>query len=162
MRQYIGNRIGLAVVGGVLAGVGGYAWLRGTRISPNARILPRHVIESVSADPWSLWAVALAMVLLALITLRWLLLALGWGRYGRRNGTGTAMLCVGLKDVDGIVRGSVRLVGGSRRLRVTLTCRSATDAGEVVKRLSRDIVGRIRRDVCKNDTGAVVRLHVRK
>ncbi|MEV0582319.1 hypothetical protein [Nonomuraea sp. NPDC050310] len=161
MRQYGGNRVGLAVFGGVLLALGGYAWLRGTELSPKARILPDRTVEAVAAHSWAVWAAALLLVVLTLVTLRWLVLALGWGRYGQQTGTGSAMLCVGLKDVEGVTKSSVRVVGDSERLRIALTCRESTDVGAVAGRLDRDLVGKIRREVSDNDLGTVVRLHVR-
>ncbi|MFB4292669.1 hypothetical protein ACBI99_33845 [Nonomuraea sp. ATR24] len=166
MRQYAGNRIGLAVVGAVLLVAGGYAWLRGhdklAGLPPKAKVLPERTARALAEQPWALWVVALVLLVLALVTLRWLLLSLGWGRYGSRSGTGTAMLCVGLKDVDGLARAGVRVVGEGARLRIGLTCPAATDVGAVVAKLDREIVSRIRREVRDDDLGAVVRIHVRR
>ncbi|MDA0636909.1 hypothetical protein OUY22_26175 [Nonomuraea sp. MCN248] len=169
MRQYGGNRLGLAVVGAVLLVVGGYAWLRGqgqlAGLSPRARVLPERTVDAVAGNPWTLWAMALLLVVLALVTLRWLLLGLGWGRFGARSGTGTAMLCVGLKDVEGLSRAGVRVVGdpnGAGRLRISFSCPAEADVGAVVGKLDREIVGRIRREVGDDDLGAVVRVHVRR
>jgi hypothetical protein len=166
MRQYTGNRVGLAVVGGLLLAAGAYAWLRGHDKLPGlpsrAKVLPEHAAQAVAEQPWALWLVALVLLVLALVTLRWLLLGLGWGRYGARSGTGTAMLCVGLKDVDGLTRAGVRVVGDAARLRIGLTCPSTADVGSVVAKLDREIVGRIRREVRDDDLGAVVRIHVRR
>ncbi|MEV4223622.1 hypothetical protein [Nonomuraea sp. NPDC049725] len=166
MRQYAGNRIGLAVVGAVLLVAGGYAWLRGhdklAGLPPKARVLPERTARALAEQPWALWVVALVLLVLVLVTLRWLLLSLGWGRYGSRSGTGTAMLCVGLKDVDGLARAGVRVVGEGARLRIGLTCPAATDVGAVVAKLDREIVSRIRREVRDDDLGAVVRIHVRR
>ncbi|MEU6718166.1 hypothetical protein ABZ897_42435 [Nonomuraea sp. NPDC046802] len=164
MRQYTGNRVGLAVVGGTLASLGIYAWLRGHDrffdLPPNARVLPAHTTRSLSEEPWPLWGLALGLLLLSLVSLRWLLLCLGWGRRGAHNGTGTAMLFVGLKGVDGLSRTGVRV--GEDALRITLTCPSAADVGAVVNKLDQDIVGRIRREIRDDEAGTVVRLHVRR
>jgi len=166
MKQYAGNRIGLAVVGTVLLGAGAYAWLRGQDrlpgMPPRARILPERTAQAVAEQPWALWVVALVTMTLALVTLRWLLLSLGWGRIGVRSGTGTAMLCVGLKDVEGLARAGVRVIGDAARLRIALTCPSTEDVGAVVAKLDREIVSRIRREVRDDDLGAVVRVHVRR
>lgn len=166
MRQYSGNRVGLAIVGVVLAAVGTYAWLRGQDrlpgLGPRGRLLPAHAVNAVGAHPWVLWVLALAMLLLALVTLRWLLLSLGWGRRGVRNGTGTALLCVGLKDVEGLSKATVRVVGDVDRLRIGLTCPASADVGSVVGKLDREIVGRIRRELCDDDLGTVVKVHVRR
>ncbi len=166
MRQYAGNRVGLAVVGTVLLGAGGYAWLRGKDkldgLPPRAKVLPERAAIAVAEQPWALWLVALAMLVLALVTLRWLLLSLGWGRFGARSGTGTAMLCVGLKDVEGLARATVRVVGEAACLRISLTCPSTVDVGAVAAKLDREIVSRIRREVRDDDLGAVVRIHVRR
>ncbi|WP_055507106.1 hypothetical protein [Nonomuraea pusilla] len=164
MRQYAGNRIGLAVVGATLLVLGGYAWLRGhgrlLDLSRGGKVLPQDVVRPLSGDPWPLWTLALVLALLAVLCLRWLLLALGYGRRGVRAGTATAMLCVGLKSVDGLARAGVRVA--PQGIRIALTCPSATDMGAVVAKLDQDIVGRIRREVGDDETGAVVRLHVRR
>ncbi|MFI7616898.1 hypothetical protein ACIBP6_37295 [Nonomuraea terrae] len=164
MRQYAGNRIGLAIVGATLLGLGAYAWLRGQDrlfdLPPNAKVLPAQFHRTLAEEPWPLWMLALALLLLALVALRWLLLALGWGRRGAHNGTGTAMLFVGLKGVEGLGRAGVRVAADG--LRVSVTCPSAADVGSVVSKLDQDIVGRIRREVRDDETPSVVRLHVRR
>lgn len=164
MRQYTGNRVGLAVVGGTLLALGAYAWLRGDGhfpdLSPTAKVLPAQARGALTDEPWTLWAVSLTLVLLALASLRWLLLSLGWGRRGLPTGTGTAMLFVGLKGVEGLGRARVRV--GEQGLRVSLTCPSAADVGAVARKLDQDIVGRIRREVRDDEAGTVVRLHVRR
>ncbi|HEX4811363.1 MAG TPA: hypothetical protein VFV66_01225 [Nonomuraea sp.] len=164
MRQYAGNRIGLAVVGGTLLALGAYAWLRGHErflgLPQNAKILPPQVSRALAAEAWPLWALALALVLLSTVCLRWLLRGLGWGRRGARDGTGTAMLFVGLKGVEGLGRAGVRV--GEDGLRVTVTCPAAADVGSVVSKLDQDIVGRIRRELRDDEAPAVVRLHVRR
>ncbi|NUP80912.1 MAG: hypothetical protein HOV96_25530 [Nonomuraea sp.] len=164
MRQYAGNRVGLAVVGLTLLGVGVYAWLRGQGrffdLPRNARILPAEFARTLADDPWALWTLAFALLLLAMLALRWLLLSLGWGRRGAPTGTGTAMLCVGLKGVDGLARAGVRAADNG--LRIALTCPSDADVGAVVSKLDQDIVGRIRREVRDDETPAVVRVHVRR
>ncbi|MFI6791063.1 hypothetical protein ACIBG4_27410 [Nonomuraea sp. NPDC050383] len=166
MRQYAGNRVGLAVVGAVLVLLGAYAWLRAddrlSGLSPRAKVLPEQTAQIVAAQSWTLWAAALGLMLLGLVSLRWLLLCLGWGRRGVRSGTGTAMLCVGLKDVDGLSRTGVRVVGDGDHLRIAVTCAPSADVGAMVGKLDKEIVGRIRREVRDDDTGAVVRLHVRR
>lgn len=162
MRQYSGNRIGLTVVGSVLLALGGYVWLRGTHLSPRGRVLPARLADDIASSSWVLWLVALALVLLTLVCLRWLLLALGWGRVGRRDETGTAMLTVGLKDVDGVSATSVRVVGEADRLRIGITCNAAANVGSVVGKVDRELAGKIRREVCDNELGTLVRLHVRK
>ncbi|MEV4161732.1 hypothetical protein [Nonomuraea dietziae] len=164
MRQYAGNRIGLAVVGFVLLSGGAYAFLRGSgRLSQakDAKVLSFDVAAYLAAHPWISWVGALALVMAAMVATRWLLMALGWGRFGHRSGTGTALLCVGLKDVEGISRTKVRLVGADR-MRISVTCPSNADVGAVVGKLDREIVGRIRRDVGDDGMGALVRLHVRR
>lgn len=166
MRQYGGNRLGLAVVGGLLVVLGGYVWLRGQNLlpglQPRTKVLTGQAANAIAGHPWILWLTALALILLALLTLRWLLLCLGWGRKGARSGTGTAMLFVGLKDVDGLSRATVRVVGAADRIRIGLTCPAATDVGAVVGKLDREIVARIRREVSDDEPGTVVRLHVRR
>lgn len=164
MRQYAGNRVGLAVVGATLLGLGGYAWLRGHDqffdLPPNAKVLPAQTYRTLAEEPWPLWMLALALLLLALVALRWLLLCSGWGRRGAHNGTGTAMLFVGLKGVEGLSRAGVRVAEDG--LRIGLTCPAKADVGAVVTKLDGDIVGRIRREVRDDECPAVVRLHVRR
>ncbi|NUR83814.1 MAG: hypothetical protein HOY71_06970 [Nonomuraea sp.] len=164
MRQYSGNRIGLAVVGGVLLVAGAYGCLRGLDrlpgLSPRAKLVSGRTADTVAEHPWALWLAALVMVLLSLVCLRWLLLSLGWGRRGSRSGTGTALLCIGLKEFEGIKSAAVRVVGDVDRLRVNVTAPAAADVGAIVGRLDKDIVGRIRREVCDDDLAAVVRVHV--
>ncbi|TMR23123.1 hypothetical protein ETD86_09465 [Nonomuraea turkmeniaca] len=164
MRQYTGNRIGLAIVGGTLAGLGAYAWLRGhdrlSGLPSHTKILPAQASHALATEPWLLWALALALLLLSLSALRWLLLCLGWGRRGARNGTGTAMLYVGLKGVEGLARAGVRV--GQDGIHVALSCPAATDVGAVVSKLDNDIVGKIRREVYDDETPTLVRLHVRR
>ncbi|MGN9838595.1 hypothetical protein ACTMTI_10795 [Nonomuraea sp. H19] len=164
MRQYAGNRIGLAVVGITLLGLGGYAWLRGQDrffdLPPHAKVLPAQATRALGAEPWPLWMLSLVLLLLCLTCLRWLLLSLGWGRRGARNGTGTAMLFVGLKGVEGLSRACVRV--GEDGLRIGVTCPAATDMGTVVSKLDQDIVGKIRREVRDDETPTMVRLHVRR
>ncbi|GGO73943.1 hypothetical protein [Nonomuraea cavernae] len=166
MRQYTGNRIGLAVVGALMLVIGGYAWARGQDRLPGlpsrAKVLPERVAELIAERPWALWLLALTLVLLALVTLRWLLISLGWGRLGARSGTGTAMLCVGLKDIEGLTRAGVRVMGNGARLRVSVTCPAAADVGAMVGKLDREIVGRIRREVQDDELDTLVRLHVRR
>ncbi|MFC5831926.1 hypothetical protein [Nonomuraea insulae] len=164
MRQYAGNRVGLAIVGAALLGLGVYAWLRGhdrlLGLSPNGRVLPAQTYRTLAEEPWPLWFLALGLLLLALVSLRWLLLCLGWGRRGTPNGTGTAMLFVGLKGVDGLSRTGVRV--GEDGLRIGLTCPAAADVGAVVSKLDQDIVGRVRREIRDAESPAVVLLHVRR
>ncbi|WP_433438744.1 hypothetical protein [Nonomuraea sp. CA-141351] len=163
MRQYTGNRMGLAIVGGTLLSLGTYAWLRGHDrffdLPATAKVLSAQTRKALD-EPWTLWALALSLVLLALLSLRWLLLSLGWGRRGAQNGTGTAMLFVGLKNVEGLGRAQVRV--GEHSLRIGLTCPAAADVGAVVSKLDQEIVGRIRREIRNDDAGTVVRLHVRR
>ncbi|MGP3914678.1 hypothetical protein [Nonomuraea sp. 10N515B] len=164
MRQYLGNRIGLGIVGGTLLGLGAYAWLRGQDrlldLPPNAKILPPQAYRALAAEPWLLWALALALLLLSLAALRWLLLCLGWGRRGTRNGTGTAMLYVGLKAVEGVGRAWVRV--GQDGMRIALSCPATADVGAVASKLDQDIVGKIRRELHDDDAPTLVRLHVRR
>ncbi|WP_125631524.1 hypothetical protein [Nonomuraea sp. WAC 01424] len=164
MRQYAGNRVGLALVGLTLLGAGGYAWLRGQGrlfdLPRNAKVLPAELARTLAEDPWTLWLLAFALLILSMLALRWLLLSVGWGRRGVANGTGTAMLCVGLKGVDGLGRAGVRFADNG--LRVHLTCPSDADVGAVVSKLDQDIVGRVRREVRDDETPAVVRVHVRR
>ncbi|MEO3797196.1 hypothetical protein ABGB14_43935 [Nonomuraea sp. B10E15] len=164
MRQYAGNRVGLAVVGTALAGLGAYAWLRGegrlSELPPKGKVLPAQLHRTLAEEPWSMWLLAFALLLLSLVSLRWLLLCLGWGRRGTPNGTGTAMLFVGLKNVENLGKTKVRV--GDDGLRISVTCPSEADMGAVVGKLDQDIVGRIRREIRDDEMCTVVRLHVRR
>ena len=77
MRQYTGNRVGLAIVGATLLGLGAYAWLRGEDrflgLPPGARVLPAQAYRTLAEEPWPLWFLALGLLLLTLVCLRWLL-----------------------------------------------------------------------------------------
>jgi hypothetical protein len=164
MRQYTGNRIGLAIVGGTLLSLGTYAWLRGQDrffgLPPKAKVLPGQVTRALAGEAWPLWGVALVLLVLSLCALRWLLLCLGWGRRGARDGTATAMLHVGLKNVEGLSGAMVRV--GSDGVRIALACPAAADMGSVVSKMDQDIVGKIRNQVGDDETPALVRLHVRR
>lgn len=165
MRPYLGNRIGLAVTGTVLVCAGLYAFLRGRGDipghSPGARLVRKGFPGWLAAHPWLGWLVALLLVALALLAVRWLLHALGWGRWGRRSGTGTAMLGVALKEVEGLTRVRVRYIR-HERLRIGVGCAPATDVGKLVARLNRDAVGKVRRALGEVELGVMVRLHVRR
>ncbi|NRQ35241.1 hypothetical protein HII36_25940 [Nonomuraea sp. NN258] len=164
MRQYAGNRIGLAVVGGILLAAGTLAWLRGHDrlfgLAPHAKILPAQLTRPIAEEPWPLWLLALVLLLTALTALRWLLISLGWGRRGTREDTGTAMLFVGLKGVDGLSKAGVR--AGEDGVRIAVTCPPAADVGAVVGKLDQDVVGKIRREIRDDEAATVVRLHVRR
>ena len=165
MRAYLGNRIGLAVSGAVLTGAGLYAWLRSQgKIGSQAagdRILSRELPGHLSGHPWLGWSAALLQVVLALLAIRWLVRALGWGRWGSRSGSGTAMLGVALKEVEGLSRIHVRTVRGDR-LRIAVSCEPTADVGKLVTRLNKDVVTKVRKTVGDEDLGASVRLHVRR
>lgn len=165
MRPYLGNRIGLAVTGTVLVCAGLYAFLRGRGDlpgqAPGARLVPRGFHGWPAAHPLPGWLVAVLLVALTLLSVRWLLHALGWGRWGRRTGTGTAMLGVALKEVEGLTRVRVRYVR-HERLRIGVGCAPATDVGKLVSRLNKDAVGKVRRALGEVELGVTVRLHVRR
>ena len=165
MRQYAGNRIGLAIVGAVLLAIGSYAFLRGTGTIADqpkgARILRAGLAAYLTGHQWIAWTAVLVLTVLTCLTLRWLIKASGWGRIGSHEGTGAALLTVGLKDVEGIGGLRVRVVG-RQSLRLAVTCPPAADLGSVVGRLDRDIVGRIRSELGDTEMGTLVRVHVRR
>ncbi|MFD0890319.1 hypothetical protein ACFQ08_37745 [Streptosporangium algeriense] len=164
MRVYLDNRIGLALTGAVLTGAGSYACLRGrgglSSQPRDDRIMGRGLPAYLEQHAWLGWLAALLLVVLALLSIRWLLRALGWGRVGRSSATGTAMLGVAVKEIEGLVRVRVRHSKGDR-LRVAITCGPATDVGRLVARLNKDAVAKVRRTIGEEDLGAWVRLHVR-
>nr|BFE87264.1 hypothetical protein GCM10020093_098650 [Planobispora longispora] len=86
---------------------------------------------------------------------------LGWGRWGRRSGTGTAMLAVALKEVEGLSGIRVRSVEGDR-VRIAVSCGPAADVGGLVARVNEDAVHKVRRALGDETLGALVRLHVRR
>lgn len=162
MRPYRGNRVGLAVVGLALAAAGLYGFLRGEGRLPwprGERLLPRGLPAHAAEHPWAGWVAALLLTALALLSIRWLIRAVGLGRWGSRSGSATAMLGVALKEIEGLSRIRVRWVKCDR-LRISVTCGPSSDLAKLVARLNRDAVGKVRRTVGDDDLGAVVRLHV--
>lgn len=155
MRPRLGNRVGLLLVGLVLV-AGGLGLLAVAR-RPGS---PPVGVGVLGGSPWALPLLAGAAMLVALVATRWLVLALGWGRLGRRTGAGIAMLGVALKGVEGIGRLSVRVVGDGR-LRVSVSLQRSADLRQVIRRLDESAVSRLRRTVGRDDAPAVVRLHVR-
>lgn len=154
---YLGNRIGIGLVGLALAGGGGYLMA----VRPGRARDPILDLGPLTAKPWALPLAAAAALLLALAASRWLASALGWRRCGSRTGAGIATLSVALKGMDGIGKINVRLVG-DRRMRVTLSLRPWADLPEVIDRLDRSAISRVRGTVDRPDLPAVVRLHVRR
>jgi hypothetical protein len=160
MRSRLGNRIGLAVVGLTLVAAGSLAlWLRGRR--PEAPVLDPRVPAFLADRPWALPLSVALLILVALVATRWLVLATGWGRRGSRTGSGTAMLGVGLKGIDGVSGLRVRQVG-DRRLRISITCDPDVDLGPLVSRLDRETASRVRGAVGLPEAPVLVRLHVRR
>ncbi|MBO4270096.1 hypothetical protein [Microbispora triticiradicis] len=155
MRPRLGNRVGLLLVG--LALVAGGLGLLAVARRPGS---PPVGVGVLGGRPWALPLLAGAAMLVALVATRWLVLALGWGRLGRRTGAGTAMLGVALKGVEGIGRLSVRAVGDGR-LRVSVSLQRSADLRQVIRRLDEPAVSRLRRTVGRDDAPTVVRLHVR-
>ncbi|WP_433500150.1 hypothetical protein ACQP1K_07530 [Sphaerimonospora sp. CA-214678] len=158
MLPHLGNRIGIGLVGLALIGGGGY--LMSVRLDrPDDPIVDLGSLTE--GRPW-IWPLAAGVaLLLALAGSRWLASALGWRRRGSRTGSGAAMLGVALKGVDGVADIKVRLVG-ERRMRVALSLRPDADLPEVIDRLDRTAISRLRGAVDLPDLPAVVRLHVRR
>jgi hypothetical protein len=165
MKAYMGNRIGLAVTGTVLAGAGLYGFLRGWGKIPSLpsgeRILHPGFPGRMAEHPWAGWLVALTLVVLALLAIRWLLHAVGWRRWGRRTGAGTAMLGAALKEIEGRTRVRARFVR-NERVRIGVSCALTADVGKLVARLNKDAVGKVRGELGDPELGVVVRLHVRR
>jgi hypothetical protein len=160
MRPHLGNRIGLALVGLALVGAGAAAlWLRDRR--PGAPLLDPRLRVFLAVHAWAVPLAAVLLALVALVVTRWLVLATGWGRWGSRTGSGTAMLGVGLKGIDGVSGMTVRQVG-DRRLRVSITCDPDVDLGPLVSRLDRETASRVRCAVGLPEAPVLVRLHVRR
>ncbi|MFC7644534.1 hypothetical protein ACFQX6_30395 [Streptosporangium lutulentum] len=165
MRAYLGNRIGLAVTGTVLTTAGFYGFLRGwggiAGLPGEERILSQGSPGRLAGHPWAGWLVALTLVVLALLAIRWLLHAVGWRRWGRRAGAGVTTLGGALKEIEGLGRVRVRLVR-DERVRIGVSCAPTADVGKLVARLNKDAVGKVRRTLGHPELGAVVRLHVRR
>lgn len=158
MIPYLGNRIGIGLVGLALIGGGGYLMV----VRPDRPGDPIVDLGSLTEGrPW-IWPLAAGVaLLLALASSRWLASALGRGRRGSRTGSGAATLGVALKGVDGIADIKVRLVG-ERRMRVSLSLRPEADLPKVIDRLDRSAISQVRGAVDLPDLPAVVRLHVRR
>jgi hypothetical protein len=154
----MGNRLGIGVVGFALLGVGVYA-LRCGRDRPWDRVLSfgGHHLDSL----WLRSAAAAVAMLLAVVATRWLVVALGWGRRGSRVGAGVAMLGVALQAAESVTRMRVR-VAGERRMRIAITFAAGADPVDVVGRLDREAVPRVRGVVGHPDLPTLVRLHVRR
>jgi hypothetical protein len=157
MRPYMGNRVGIGLVGTLMliAGVCALA-LRADHF--DARIIDLSFFER---NAWARPLAAAAAMLVALTLTRWLAVALGWGRCGSRTGTGTAMLGVALKGIEGIGRIHVRLVG-DKRMRIGVTMLPRGDLHELIARLDGQAVSRVRGAVDREEIPTLVRLHVRR
>ena len=160
MRSHLGDRIGLAVVGLALVGTGIVALLLRAR-RPGIPIFDPRITMFIGAHPWVVPAAAALSATVALVATRWLVLSSGWGRWGSRTGSGTAMLGVGLKGLDGVSGLRVRQEG-ERRLRISITCDPDADPGPLISRLDREAVARVRRSVGLSAAPVLVRLHVRR
>ncbi|MCT9929152.1 hypothetical protein N5079_02840 [Planotetraspora sp. A-T 1434] len=158
MRPHVGNRIGIALVGLALL-AGGVCALAVREDHPKVRLAELGAFFAQNA--WARPLAAAVAMLLALITTRWLLVALGWGRCGSRTGTGTAMLGVALKGIEGVGRIQVRLVG-DKRMRVSVSLLRRADLHEVIGRLDGQAISRVRGAVDREGLPALVRVHVRR
>jgi hypothetical protein len=165
MKAYLGNRIGLAVTGTVLTGAGLYGFLRGCGRIPGLpsgeRILHPGLPGRLAEHSGAGWLVALTLVVLALLAIRWLLHAVGWRRWGRRTKAGTATLVGALEEIEGLSRARVRFVR-DERVRIRVSCAPTADVGKLVTRLNKGAVGKVRGTLGDPELGAVVRLHVRR
>jgi hypothetical protein len=154
----MGNRLGIGLVGLTLLAGGGYA-LYTSRERPWLRVL---AVGGCCTDGlWLRSAGAALALLFALLVTRWLLVALGWGRLGRRAAAGVAMLGVALQAAENIVKMRVRLVP-ERRIRIAITFAPDADPVDVIARLDREAVSRVRGVVGHDDLPAMVKLHVRR
>ncbi|MFC0553921.1 hypothetical protein ACFFHJ_23795 [Planotetraspora thailandica] len=153
----MGNRVGIGLVGTLMmiAGMGVLA-LRADHL--DTQIVDLSFFER---NAWSRPLAAAAAILVALTVTRWLVVALGWGRCGSRTGTGTAMLGVAMKGIEGVARIHVRLVG-EKRLRIGISMAPRGDLHELIACLDGQAVSRVRGAVDREGIPAMVRLHVRR
>ncbi|WP_067174095.1 hypothetical protein [Microtetraspora niveoalba] len=157
MRAYLGNRIGILVVGLALL-AGGAAVLLAAGDRPEDPVLD---LSFFTENAWARPFGVLVPLVIGVVATRWLLAALGWGRIGTRTGSGIAMLGVALKGVQGIGRLYVRLVG-DRKLRIRIDLMPDADPAEVIGRLNAEAVSRVRGVVGRGDLPTLVRLHIRR
>jgi hypothetical protein len=153
----MGNRIGIGVAGLALLGGGMYV-LHAGRERPGQ---PAVTLSCCADSLWLRSAGAVLAMLLALVATRWLLVALGWGRRGRRVGSGVAMLGVALQGSDSIAKMQVRMVR-EHRMRIGITFAPDADPGDVIAQLDRQAVSRVRGAVGRGDVPTLVRLHIRR
>ncbi|MCC5575076.1 hypothetical protein IMZ11_05410 [Microtetraspora sp. AC03309] len=157
MRSHIGNRVGILLVGVALL-AGGITMLLAARDRPGDEVLD---LSFFTDNAWARPIGILLPVAIGLVATRWLLIASGWGRCGSRTGSGIAMLGVALKGVQGIGKLYVRLVG-ERRMRIRIDLLPDADPAEVIGRLNREAVSRVRGVVGRGDLPTLVRLHIRR
>ncbi|WP_433218419.1 hypothetical protein [Microtetraspora malaysiensis] len=157
MRAYLGNRVGILVVGLALL-VGGVAVLLAAGERPGDPVLD---LSFFTENAWARPFGVLVPLVIGIVATRWLLVALGWGRIGTRTGSGIAMLGVALKGVQGIGKLYVRLVGDSR-MRISIDLLPEADPAEVIGRLNAEAVSRVRGMVGRGDLPTLVRLHIRR
>ncbi|GLX01295.1 hypothetical protein [Microtetraspora sp. NBRC 16547] len=157
MRSHLGNRVGILVVGLALL-AGGVVTLLAARDRPEDPILDLSFFDE---NAWARPFGALLPLVIGIVATRWLLLALGWGRWGTRTGSGIAMLGVALKGVEGIGKLYVRLVG-DRRMRIGIDLLPEADPAEVIGRLNGEAVSRVRGVVGRGNLPTLVRLHIRR
>jgi hypothetical protein len=157
MRAYTGNRVGLGIVGLIMAAVG-VAVLAARADHLGMRIID---LSFFMRNAWARPLAAAAAILIALLVTRWLAVALGWGRCGSRTGSGTAMLGVAMKGIEGIGRIQVRLVR-DKRMRVLVSLLPRADLHEVISRLDGQAISRVRGAVDHEEIPTLVRLHVRR
>jgi hypothetical protein len=157
MRAHMGNRIGLGIVGLIMAAAG-VCVLAARADHFGVRIID---LSFFVQNAWARPLAAAAAILIALLVTRWLAVALGWGRCGSRTGSGTAMLGVAMKGIEGIGRIQVRLVR-DKRMRVLVSLLPRADLHEVIGRLDGQAISRVRGAVDREEIPTLVRLHVRR
>ncbi|GII30934.1 hypothetical protein [Planotetraspora mira] len=157
MRAHMGNRVGLGIVGLIMA-LAGVGVLAARADHLGVRIID---LSFFVRNAWARPLAAAAAILIALLVTRWLAVALGWGRCGSRTGSGTAMLGVAMKGIEGISRIQVRLVR-DKRMRVLVSLLPRADLHEVIGRLDGQAISRVRGAVDREEIPTLVRLHVRR
>ncbi|SDJ64645.1 hypothetical protein SAMN05421874_102547 [Nonomuraea maritima] len=175
-----GNRWGLAVVGLVLAILGGSALARGLGAFPQNWAPSRTTIVDANVtgfvartSPWIWWLVALAGLILVAVGLRWLIAQ--WHREGRRtlclHDTPTGVTDVSAKGMAravaddaetgrSVLRADARLLGSRAdpEVRLRMTADESAPLGDLTRHLTRVVLPNVRDALDRDHVRAVARV----